>query len=95
LIRHTALTTSGAGGHAHHRFEHLILIPLLLDAPTHSLLLLTVQGPTELVEAIVKIICLVGARAAPGLHLRGEVGVDIEFCDGFTFPERDVFEVEV
>ena len=51
---------------------------LLLDGLAHLLLLQPVRLPGELVEAVVEIVGVVLARAAPELVLLGEVGVEVD-----------------
>ena len=64
---------------ARHHLLHLgHLLLLLLDGLAHLLLLQAVRLPGELVEAVVKVVGVILAGAAPELVLLGEVGVEVD-----------------
>lgn len=69
---------------------------LLVVFPAHRLLLLRVQGPGELVKAVIEVVGQVGARFAPGLVVVREVLVDVELGEGLAgcFVDRDAVDVD-
>lgn len=90
--RHTGWCGSGhswhpstrVSAHAEHGFHLHVLIFLLSDRASHTLLAYAILCPGVLVKAVVEEIGLVGSRQAPELGVLGKVGIDVKECYGFV-----------